>query len=402
MGRRYPKLEAASGLNRLMEEHYVQALGRRPGRPVVWVNAGAPVELLRAMGVCAVYPENYGAMCGTRGAVPLCEVAEGLGYSRDLCSYARISIGATVAGAEAPLQGLGKPDLLVCCSNTCGTIVKWFEALARLHGAPLFVLDAPFLPDDLPPHAVTYMAQQMEDLIRWLEARTGRRLDTAELARAAQQAQEATKLWREVRYLCRARPSPLNAPDLFLHMAPIVVLRGTPEATAHYRRLRDEVAARVREGVGGIAVERYRLLWDNIAIWPRLYRFFSQFADRGACFVVDLYTGSWDMPGAAGEPLESLARAYLDNYLNRTLAYRLQRAEESIVEFACDGFVMHNNRSCKPYSLSQPVARRLLAERTGVPGLLLEADMCDTRAYADEPIRTRVEAYLETLAARAA
>lgn len=107
------------------------------------------------------------------------------------------------------------------------------------------------------------------------------------------------------------------------------------------------------------------------------------------------------MATTSGDPVESLARAYLDILLNRSPSHRQQRLEQLIHDFSCDGFVMHNNRSCKPYSLAQPVARRLVAERTGVPGLLLEADMCDTRSYADEPIRTRIEAYLETLASRA-
>jgi hypothetical protein len=34
-----------------------------------------------------------------------------------------------------------------------------------------------------------------------------------------------------------------------------------------------------------------------------------------------------------------------------------------------------------------------------VPGLILEADMCDTRLYADEPIKNRVQAFLDLLEA---
>jgi len=33
---------------------------------------------------------------------------------------------------------------------------------------------------------------------------------------------------------------------------------------------------------------------------------------------------------------------------------------------------------------------------TGVPGLMIEADMADPRAYAEEPVRNRVQAFLET------
>ncbi len=398
---RYARLESALELGRLMERHYAEALDRRHLRPVAWVNAGAPVELLRAMDVLAVYPENYAAMCGVRGALWLCEVAEGAGYSRDLCSYARISLGASLSGPSAPYEGLGRPDLLICCNNSCGTIVKWFEALGRLFEAPLFVIDTPYVHDGLPGHAAAYVAAQLQELIHWLERVAARRLHPGALEEALRLSREVTLLWREIRSYCRTRPSPLNAPDLFTHMAPIVVLRGTAEAVAYYRRLRDEVRQRAQRGVGAIPNERYRLLWDNIAIWSHLSRFYYLFAAHGACFVTDTYTGAWDAVPEEGDPIESLARVYTTIYLNRSLRFRLGQMEQLMQDYACDGFVMHNNRSCKAFSLGQPSARRRLADATGAPGLLLEADMCDTRAYAEGQVRARVEAFLETLAGRA-
>ena len=402
MARNYPRLRSGAELTGLMLEHYTRALDPGHSQPVAWVTSGAPVELLRAMDVIAVYPENLGALYAWQGAVPLCEAAEALGYNRDLCSYARISLGAAAAPELAPLGGPGRPDLLIACNNICGTVVKWFEALARQFNVPLFVLDTPFLYGDaIASHALAYVAGQLEDLIRWLERVAGRRLDRARLDEALALSNETVALWREIRYLCRARPSPLSAPDLFVTMAAIVVLRGTPEAVAFYRQLRDEATERVRLGISAVDGERFRLLWDNIAIWPRIYHFFSQFARRGACFVADTYTGAWDVEVEPGDPLESLARTYLGIFLNRSLAYRAERMAGLIREFGCDGFVMHSNRSCKPFSLGQAAARRRVAAATGVPGLLFEADMCDTRAYAEEPIANRVQAFLEALEGRA-
>jgi hypothetical protein len=41
-----------------------------------------------------------------------------------------------------------------------------------------------------------------------------------------------------------------------------------------------------------------------------------------------------------------------------------------------------------------------VGQRTGVPGLVLEADMCDTRYYAEEPVKNRVQAFLDLLESR--
>jgi benzoyl-CoA reductase/2-hydroxyglutaryl-CoA dehydratase subunit BcrC/BadD/HgdB len=182
-------------------------------------------------------------------------------------------------------------------------------------------------------------------------------------------------------------------------MAPIVVLRGTPGAVQFYQHLRAEVEERVRDGVGAIPQERYRLLWDNIAIWHHLYRFYNYFVNYDACFVVDTYTGGWAHQVPVGDLLEGLASAYATVFLNQSLSYRTELVVGLISEYDVDGFVMHNNRSCKPYSLGQYAIKRAAAERTGVPGLIIESDMCDSRAFAREAVRTRIQAFMETLAA---
>jgi len=383
-----------------MQWHYLAARFGRLGRPLAWVTSGAPVEILRAMDVLAVYPENYGALCGARReAVPLCQTAEGQGYSSDLCSYARTSLGSMVDSDHAPMHGLPKPDLLVCCNNICGTVVKWYEAVARYFHVPLFIVDAPFVYDSPQQHMQAYVVRQLEDLIRFVERATGHRLRRERLDQTIRFSNQVIDLWAEIRAMCKNRPSPLNAPDLFVNMAPIVVLRGTPSAVRFYQHLKAEVEARVRHGVGAIPEEKYRLLWDNIAIWHHLYRFYHYFVDYRACFVVDTYTGSWSQQVPAGEPMEGLAAAYATIFLNRSLEYRTAMMAHLVSEYEVDGFVMHNNRSCKPYSLGQYAAKRALAERSAVPGLIIESDMCDVRSFADEAVRTRIQAFMEAVAA---
>jgi benzoyl-CoA reductase/2-hydroxyglutaryl-CoA dehydratase subunit BcrC/BadD/HgdB len=397
--KRHKRLRTADELQRLMQWHYTSLRLPRLGRPLAWVTSGAPVEILRAMGIIAVYPENYGALCGARReSVALCQKAEEQGYSPDLCSYARSNLGAVQNAESAPLGGLPSPDLLIASNNICSTVVKWFEALANHFGVPLFVLDTPFVHDGYDPEMSTYVLGQLRELIHFLERVTGRRLRTGRLQQVVDLANETVRLWGEIRGLCRAVPSPLNAPDLFVNMAPIVVLRGTSGAVRFYRNLRDEVAGRVRDGLGAVPEEKYRLLWDNIAIWHHLYRFYNYFVEYGACFVVDTYTGAWSLEIPHGDPLEGLATSYATVYLNQSLEHRAARMVELITSFGAHGFVMHSNRSCKPYSLGQYAIRRLVTERTGVPGLVIESDMCDSRAFAVEPIKTRIQAFMETLA----
>jgi len=402
MARMYRKLSTSKDLTRLMTRYYAtrKVVGRV--RPLAWVTSGAPVEILVGMGVATVYPENYGALLGAqRTAVPLAQLAEEQGYSPDLCSYARCHIGSVRDPRNAPQGGLPKPDLLVACNNICGTVLKWYQALARELDVPLFLLDAPYQHEPgLPDHVEQYVAAQLEELIAWVTRHTDRKLNDRKFNRALELSNEAVTLWREIRELCQARPSPLNAPDLFLTMAPIVVLRGTKDAVTFYRKLKAEVEGRVARGEGAILEERYRLLWDNIAIWYRLFRLFSLFTNAGACFVVDTYTNAWSASVDTNEPILGLARTYSTVYINQSLQARADQMTDLVRRFGVDGMVFHSNRSCKPYSLGQYELLESVSQRTSVPGLVLEADMCDTRLYADEPINNRIQAFLDLLETR--
>ncbi len=397
---KYPRLKSLKEINGVMTRYYARRKLLARLKPLAYVTSGAPVEILEAMGIATLYPENYGAICGARrAAVGLCEVAEADGYPADLCSYARSHIGAVMRPQDAPLNGLPRPDLLICCDNICGTVLKWYESLAALYNVPLFILDVPFQrTTPAEQHIVDYVAAQMRELAAWLETHTGRRFKMERFQKVLALSQEAITLWQEILDFGRYRPSPINAPDLFVAMAPIVALRGTQAAVDCYRRLKAELEERVANSIGAVPGERYRLLWDNIAIWYRLYRFFRPFMDAGACFVADTYTNSWTVGLNLDEPFESLARAYTGVFINIDLPTRLRTITAMADRFQADGMVMHANRSCKPFSITQNEVRDALREEVGLPALILEADMCDSRLYNEGAIRERVAAFLEMLA----
>jgi len=390
---KYPRLQSLKEINSVMTRYYVQRKAMARLKPLAYVTSGAPVEIMEAMGVLTLYPENYGALCGARrAAVGLCELAEADGYPADLCSYARGHVGAVMRPQDAPLKGMPKPDLLVCCTNICGTVHKWYEALAALYDVPLFMLDVPFQrATPAEPHIIAYVVEQLHEFAAWLETHTGRRLKPDKFRSVLTLSYEATALWQEVLEFGQHRPSPINAPDLFIAMAPIVALRGTRKAVDCYQGLKAELEERVAQGIGAVPDERIRLLWDNIAIWYRLYRFFRPFMDAGACFVADTYTNSWTTRLDVEEPFVSLARAYTSVFINIDLDTRLQTITDLARRFQVDGMVMHANRSCKPFSITQSDVRDALRDELDLPALILEADMCDSRLYE------RVAAFLEML-----
>jgi len=397
-------IKAASKLYETIGQYYLEAkMAEGSERKIAWVTSGAPVEILYAGDVIPIYPENHAALCGARKmAVELCAAAEERGFSRDVCSYARTDFGAIYTGTS-PTGGLPKPDFLLCCNNICGTVTKWYQHLQRHFGVPLVFLDTPFQHNGPKEQSIAYVRVQLEGVMRSVGEIVGKPIEMDRLEETLGLALRASMLWAEILDLLANRPSPMTSFDTFVHMAPIVVLRGTHQCIDYYELLLSEMKQRVAEGIGAVPGERWRLGWDNIPIWFKLRELSEKFAEHRACLVAATYAHSWAAmvsPTSSTDPLGGMAEAYTNVYINSGLPTRARVLAEMVDEYALDGFVMHSDRSCRAYSFGQYDLARMLTEQHGIPALIIEADMCDSRVYADEQANTRIEAFMETLATR--
>ncbi len=392
------KIESGRLMNQLMRDYYQELMNT--DRPVAWVTSGGPVEFLYAMDIIPLYPENHAAMCGAyHRSLPLIQAAEARGFSSDICSYARTDFGADQTG-EGPLGRLPKPDLLLCSTNICRTVIKWYEVIARKYECPLFLVDTPFLHEGPTPELVEYTVAQFQDLEKFLEEFTGRPFDRARFLETVRLSIGSTRHWLDTLALAKHRPSPINAHDMFTMLGPIVTLRGTSACYDFYEQLHAEMRARAEAGVGAIANERYRVLWDNLPIWFKVKSLGRFFEERGVAVSVSTYTNSW---GGLfrfedfDQPYENLARAYMSPYLNTGFDIRMDYLTGIIQDYSLDGFILHSDRSCKPYSIGMYRMKEEVMQRSGAPGVVLEADMNDPRAYSEAQIETRLEAFIEAM-----
>jgi len=395
-------IEALRALKQINIDYYGAAhMAKENGKFIAYVNAFTPVELLYAMDVIPIYPENHAVIIGARKMTPeLAAAAEGMGYSMDLCSYARCDLGAIKTGVS-PTWGLPKPDLLLISNSQCGTLTKWFEVVSRIYSAPMVLIDVPHSGNgEKDVAAERYVRSQLEDLVGVIERITGRSLDQDRLKETISLSRKASELWTRVLEAGTSKPSPMSVFDQFISMAPIVSQRGTQVAVDFYESLVQELDERVSKGIGACTNEKYRLYWDNLPIWPELRRL-SQFLDeRGAVLVTSLYTWAWAAL-AVGEddPVADWTKQYLYT-ANLHLERRIDQYVEAAEAYSLDGFLYHSNRSCKFVSQDIPEVRSSVTERTGIPGVILEADHNDPRLYSIESLERQIESFLELLASR--
>ena len=395
------KIQSAKKMKEIMTAYYIEAkTAGETGKKVAWITSGGPVEPLIVMDVIPVYPENHGAMIGaSRMGAALYEKAEAMGYASDLCSYACSDIAcAPINGG--PIGGLPRPDMLICCNNICGTVLKWYEIQARYFNVPLFILDTPFCHTEYTREMRKYVRRQIDEYIRFLEEHCGKKYDYDRMKEVGKLSVTGQKLWQAVLDTTMHKPAPMSAFDAFFHLALIVTLRGTQQAVDYYEMLLAEMKKRIADGIGAIPNERYRLLWDNLPVWYRTKWLSEKFAAQDACLVADTYTSAWCGSLKYVDEnnfLETMAECYTRIYLNIGVDEMARTVTAMVDKYDVDGIVMHSNRSCKPYSLGQYDIQRIVEKQKGIPSLMLEADMTDERKFSESQIETRIDAFIEIL-----
>jgi bcr-type benzoyl-CoA reductase subunit B len=395
------KIQSVKKMKEIMTAYYIEAkTAGETGKKVAWITSGGPVEPLIVMDVIPVYPENHGAMIGaSRMGAALYEKAEAMGYASDLCSYACSDIAcAPINGG--PIGGLPRPDMLICCNNICGTVLKWYEIQARYFNVPLFILDTPFCHTEYTREMRKYVRRQIDEYLRFLEEHCGKKYDYDRMKEVGKLSVTGQKLWQAVLDTTMHKPAPMSAFDAFFHLALIVTLRGTQQAVDYYEMLLAEMKQRIADGIGAIPNERYRLLWDNLPVWYRTKWLSEKFAAQDACLVADTYTSAWCGSLKYVDEnnfLETMAECYTRIYLNIGVDEMAQTVMAMVDKYDVDGIVMHSNRSCKPYSLGQYDIQRIVEKQKGIPSLMLEADMTDERKFSESQIETRIDAFIEIL-----
>ncbi len=395
------KPRAKELLKRLTKDYYGGAAkAHEENRFVAYTTAVSPVELFVAHDVIPIYPENHAVMCITkRMTTRLSTAIEKKGYTSHLCAYARSDLGYRELN-ESPMGGLPTPDFLLACNAQCFTLTKWFQVLSRRYGAPLFVFDTPqyIRNEKARQNILHYVESQIYELIEALENLTGKKFDYDRLREVLAYSRDACRLYREFLDLAAHKPSPINIFDALIHMAIIVYLRGTPQAVDYYEVLLEEIKKeRVTKGIGAIPNERFRLYWENLPVWFKFREHADLLASYGAVILTSLYVHAWSWEFDVSDPVRTLAENYTAVFSNVELEERAEMALDLFQRYDLNGNIMFLNRSCKAVTFGEHELREILTEKTGVPALVFESDMGDPRFYSEVQVKTRLEAYFETL-----
>ncbi|MHA2248242.1 MAG: 2-hydroxyacyl-CoA dehydratase subunit D [Candidatus Hodarchaeales archaeon] len=402
-----PVIKSTQELKNIATAYYkeLETASKDPDQKIAWCSSVGPAELLLAMDFEVYYPENHSAMLGaSRTANKFIPLSVAQGYSPEICSYLTSDIGAYLK-KETPftkaygINEIPKPDVLVYNTNQCRDVQDWFSFYANELDVPIFGINSPVFINELKHSHIRVVADQMKDLTESLEDITDHPLERKKLQERLKLSLECSKIWLEVLNTAANVPSPLTFFDSCIHMLPAVVLRGNQIAIDYYSTLKDELKIRIEKQISAVPHEKFRVFWEGMPIWGKLRALSDQLYDLQSCVVASTYCNSWIFSDFnPNEPFLSMAKAYTNLFINRSETGKISYLKQMIREYKIDGIIFHNARTCPNNSNTQYGMPKRLEKQTGIPNLVIEADLNDLNVYSEEQTKTNIEAFVEQLA----
>ena len=409
------RISMGSLQKQLMAQHYQKAVdAKKEGRPVVYVTALFPVEIVKAFEphVAVVYPENHAVALIVKGmAERMAELAvqqrslDALGCSYELANtgYLLATHGSHPQDVPVELQSipvLPAPDILLACNNQCDIVAEWYQNISRMYGnIPFKVINVGNRYDGvIDRERIEYVKHQILDVIGLLEEQTGLALDRDILLEIAGRSNQAMGLWK--RYLDSGKeiPSPITVFEGFYHMAPIVSERGSPEAIEYYQALLDETQERLEAKAYAVTPEKHRILWDNLATWFNFSELKRYLSGRGVAVVGSTYLDVWEKQfdtSGFDALITSLAESYCVMYTNLTIHQRIELWKNLVRDYTAEGVLFHNNKSCHTFSRLQGQIAEALKEEfgEGFKAIVFDGDMGLQERFQRHRFFTAIETF---------
>ena len=343
-----------------------------------------PCEPLQVMGLYPYSCEGLGCfLSGTQAEQSFLQYAESQGLPDTFCSYHRVFIGAAEKGL------MPKPQFILNTTLACDANLLTFRRLAEYFQVPQFVVDVPYETDD---QAINYVADQLREMVRFMEKETGHTLDEDALRAAVARSQRSMEQFD--RYMT-LRAGKLLVGELTGEMFSAFALHtllGTPETEA-YTRLCIQEAEKAPPATG------VRLVWMHTTpFWVQPLRQVTdcnrqvQVVACDMCFE-GLLKGPMDP-----DPYRAMAQRVVCSAFNGPVERRIQRGIDAAFQVQAEGAVWFCHWGCK-HTLGGAQLAKQRFESAGIPCLVLDGDGCDRSHGGEGQLATRMEAFVEMLKA---
>lgn len=269
-------------------------------------------------------------------------------------------------------------------------------------GKETIVIDVPFEADD---YSIKYLAKQLEDFTRHLEAISGRKMKQGALKKAIEYSNQTREKMIEINELRKDPYCPLPGSNALGFMFPAYLLIGSELSVEFFSslaaELREKIAENKRDKEKTQPDDLIKILWLELKPYFKVDFLTRLEKEQGVKIVFEetnyVY---WDKLNPEN-PYESLAKKLITSHYNGPLERRIAITKKLARDYDADGVVVFSTWGCRRNNAAVPLLKREL-NNAGYPLLSLDGDCVDDHNYMPGQFSTRIEGFLEMLRGRKA
>ncbi len=372
--------------------------GVEKGKFIVGIESFVPTEVIYAMDLIPMnlITSSWSMGLTLKKSGEFLKEGEVYGLPWDCCSGHRILIGCILKGDLPP------SNVVVTISMGCNNLVKSGFHVMELQNCPGFALD---LPSNDGEEEVKYFAEELGDLVSFLEEQSGQKMDWERLKDTMELGRQQVQLLREIGELRKAVPAPMRTRTYMQLYWTNLWRAGEPEVVTYLKAVRDDIKENVEKKRGPAPKERSRLL--SFLLPPQHQIKILDWMDKelGAVSVMEPQASHWgEVEIDPAKPLESLARKTLQTTMVRQLHGPMERlirdAVDDAIAYKADGAIFWGLATCHTSPSFSKSIKDSLREEVGIPTLVVDTDSTDPYYRSEEEVRRQIEGFMEMLDAR--
>ena len=358
-----------------------------------------PPEILYGMGLNPWMAEFLGIiipMLDTTSMEHYIDVSENQGIPPDVCSLPKSTMGLVLE------NHMPSPIAMVSSNMPCDGGMSQYTLIQRTLDVPTYRLDVPYhFYDD---RAVDYFVGELKEMIAWLELNTPGRMDWDRMRTVCEERNRAMEYELELWDLNRQRPAPMPAEPVYLsHLMYGIAHVGTPRGTRVFKRLVELARKNRSRQVGALKDEWYRVaLWNPpTLIAVDLFAWAEQV--YGTALIMDMLTYHRH-PYIDTKTPETMLRDLARIVMQGPMARHTRGPAENFFgdlftfyqRFDLDMIWMAGHIGCKNTQALMGMFREKCRQR-GIPLLVIDYDLSDSRIVSPKGIRSQVSQFMETI-----
>lgn len=382
-----------------VQRFYWQSIyhAHKEGKKLIMLNLNGPVELVYAFGAVPFVIDALPPRMSTLAEFPqrYIDIAE-QHVSDSLCSYNKIDLGIILSG------DIDKPDAFVYTMTPCDSARTAFVAIDGVLQIPSYCIDTPFRKDE---RGFQYIADQMKEVIAFLEQVTGNELDADKLTQVIDNSNKAAVLLEKITGLRKRVPCPLPSRFVFMNGIFSSIIGSTELIEfleAEYALGKDAV----ENNRGGFAgEEKFRLaLLQNMPYFSLSMIDWLE-KEYGAVVVM----GSFGVQQAhvientrdLNKILRGLARRMLEIPMVHAASGPAEEwikvVDEIASEYKINAAMFIGHVGCKHTWAAGKLIKDMVYNKYGIPILTLDVDAVDARYKSVDDTKAIVKEYMDTL-----